>query len=642
MKKIITGVVCIALLVVLLGCPEPGKTDTKYTVTYDSQGGSAVETASVTGGEKAARPTDPVKEGYSLAGWYKEADCTNVWNFDSDTVTADITLYAKWSLNSYTVTFNVNGGSDVTSVSATHGSKLTAPTAPTKSGCGFDGWYKEEALTTAWDFDKDTVTASITLYAKWSTNSYTVTYNTNGGSEVASVSAAHAAKLTAPTAPTKTGYGFDGWYKEEALTTAWDFETDTVTAAVTLYAKWKTGSFTISYELNGGTNAAENPANYTIETADITLSDAAKTGYAFAGWFEKEDLSGDAVTKIVKGSSGDKKIYAKWTAVTYNIVYELNSGTNAAANPAAYTIETNTITLSAPSRTGYTFGGWFTASDFSGTAVTEITKGSTGEKKVYAKWLQNYSITYELNSGTNNASNPATYHAETNTITLASPTRTSRVFDGWYVNADFSGSAITSVTTGSTGNKTFYAKWKFPEYNLKDVGPAGGWIFYIRKAVDCDPNVANDDPKAWKYLEVAHDDLANQKWSNINEPAGCSNTAYDDNGAGAYGKENTAKILIQEGHETSAAKDCTEYEVIYLNVAYSDWYLPSREETHWARAELFTASPSLGNFADGWYLTSSETSSSPANQVWLYSFSNDNYQSAFKGDPYKVRAVRRF
>ncbi len=624
MKKIITGVLCLALLIVLLGCPQPVKTDVSYTLTFDSQGGSAVDAASVASGEKAARPTDPVKEGYSFAGWYKETDCTAVWNFDSDIVSADITLYAKWSVNSYTVTFNTNGGSEITSVSADHGSKLTAPTAPTKTGYGFDGWYKEEALTSAWDFDKDTVTA-----------------------------------------------------------------------AVTLYAKWKAGSFTISYELNGGINAEANPANYTIETADITLAAPSRTGYTFGGWFEKEDLSGDAVSTIAKGSSGDKKVYAKWTAVTYNIVYELNSGTNAAANPAAYTTETNTITLSAPSRTGYTFGGWFTASDFSGTAVTEITKGSTGEKKVYAKWLQNYSITYNLNSGTNNASNPAMYHVETNTITLASPTRTGYTFGGWFIASDFSGTAVTTIAKGSTGNKVFYAKWGakiiyhgngatgtlpvdntlysieggtgtvldvtaglvknqdgitciFQEWNTKDdgtgdsyaaaasltlslntilyaqwtviggTGPAGGIVFYDNGSVHAD---------GWRYMEAwTEDETGTYKWkTSTTDTQGTSlliGAGYANTYTAMTGAEHPAAEVVRNA----------------THGGYNDWFLPSREEM----SALYIRRTLVGGFSDTVQYWASSGDLDDSTRGWCKSFQIGSQGVTTKTYDFKVRAIRSF
>jgi uncharacterized repeat protein (TIGR02543 family) len=115
------------------------------------------------------KPTDPTKDGYSFAGWYKDEALTNVWSFDSDLVTESITLYAKWAPvgTTYNVTFNSNGGSSITGVSVNAGGTITKPTDPTKEGYSFAGWYKEASLTNVWDFVNDTVSENLTLYAKW-------------------------------------------------------------------------------------------------------------------------------------------------------------------------------------------------------------------------------------------------------------------------------------------------------------------------------------------------------------------------------------------------------------------------------------------------------------------------------------------
>lgn len=142
--------------------PAPAPAPT-YTVTFDSQGGSAVASQTVVHGGKVTKPTAPTRTSYTFGGWYKESGCTTSWVFATDTVTADVPLYAKWTINSYTVTFD----SAVASQTVEHGGKATEPTAPTKTGYTFGGWYKESGCTNAWDFDTDTVTSDVPLYAKW-------------------------------------------------------------------------------------------------------------------------------------------------------------------------------------------------------------------------------------------------------------------------------------------------------------------------------------------------------------------------------------------------------------------------------------------------------------------------------------------
>ena len=115
-----------------------------------------------------------------------------------------------------------------------YGATATEPTAPTKTGYTFAGWF---VGTTEYDFET-AVTAPVVLTAKWTINTYTVTFNANGGSTVANATADYNTAVTAPTAPTKAGYEFAGWYADEALTTAWNFTEGKITADTTLYAKW--------------------------------------------------------------------------------------------------------------------------------------------------------------------------------------------------------------------------------------------------------------------------------------------------------------------------------------------------------------------------------------------------------------------
>ena len=146
-----------------------GSVPATFTVTYQSNGGSEVAPASnIISGSKLTKPTDPTKNGYTFTGWYKDDDCTDEWDFDTDTVTGTRTLYAGWDEILYTVTYQSNGGSAVASVSnLSSGSKLTKPADPSRSGYTFSGWYQDADCTDEWDFDTDTVSGNMTLYAGW-------------------------------------------------------------------------------------------------------------------------------------------------------------------------------------------------------------------------------------------------------------------------------------------------------------------------------------------------------------------------------------------------------------------------------------------------------------------------------------------
>jgi uncharacterized repeat protein (TIGR02543 family) len=196
----------------------------KYMVSFDTNDGSTVDSITGDYGKKITPPTVPTKKGYTFDGWYEDSGLTTKWDFDNDTIPADITLYAKWAVNQYTVSFDTNDSSTVGSVTGDYGTTITPPAVPTKEGYTFDGWYKGQDLATPWNFDTDTIPAeNITLYAKWAVNQYTVSFDASGGSTADSITADYGTKITQPADPTKKGYIFDGWYKEAELTTAWNF-----------------------------------------------------------------------------------------------------------------------------------------------------------------------------------------------------------------------------------------------------------------------------------------------------------------------------------------------------------------------------------------------------------------------------------
>jgi len=157
------------------------------------------------------------------------------------------------------------------------------------------------------DFENDVTPTPVT---------YKMTFDSNGGSAIAPVTdIAEGATVTEPSAPSKTGYTFDGWYEQSDFSeTAWDFATDKMPAKdVTLYAKWTPTTYAISYELNGGTNYPSAITNYTIASQTITLGTPSKFGFVFDGWYDTANFDNAAVTDIATRSTGDKELYAKWS-----------------------------------------------------------------------------------------------------------------------------------------------------------------------------------------------------------------------------------------------------------------------------------------------------------------------------------------
>ena len=297
---------------------------------------------------------------------------------------------------------------------------------------------------------------------------YTITYHFDDGINDPSNPASYNVETETITLnpADRTGYTFKGWFDNEACTG--DAVTEIKkgsTGDKVFWAKWEAIPYTITYNLNGGTNDLANPASYNIETATIILKGASKENYTFAGWYDNAGFTSEKVSKIEKGSTGNKELWAKWETVSYTITYHLGDGDGHTDNPTSYNIETATITLKNAAKTGYTFEGWFDNENYSGSPVTQIANGSTGNKDFWAKWeVIPYTVTYNLNGGTNDSANPVSYNIETATIILKEASKENYTFAGWYDNAGFTGEKVSKIEKGSTGNKDFWAKWEINTY----------------------------------------------------------------------------------------------------------------------------------------------------------------------------------
>ncbi len=479
------------------------------------------------------------REGYIIEGWYKEAGCVNkVGNAGDEYIpTSDITLYAKWTKRKYTVTFDPNGGETPTpenkevTFAEAYGSLPTATreytvtyeyngatSGNTKASdvarYTFGGWYKEVTLENkiesstivntigshklyakwteasvvlptpvkegakfeGWFADLEYIkkignagdryvpTSNVTLYAKWSSTSYVVTFNPNGGTatnpgtkEVQSgvtygklpgtsrsyvVTYNHNYSGSTNATATST-YVFDGWYSDSALTKRVDETTRvTILSNHTLYAKWIPVS--------------------------VTLRSPTRPGYRFDGWYKEAACT----NKVGDGGASytptaNITLYAKWTPLNYTVTFAPNGG--ATPNPASkivtYTqaygdlptpIREYTVTYqyngatsgntSASSKASYVFGGWYKENTFQNKVVSSTIVNTIGDHTLYAKW-----------SSTN--------------VTLPTPARTGYAFGGWYSNAACTnkiGDGGASYTP--TANITLYAKWTANTYYVKYNG----------------------------------------------------------------------------------------------------------------------------------------------------------------------------
>jgi len=455
-----------------------------HTVSFDSNGGSEVAVQTVTHGGKVKKPDDPVKSGYIFEGWYKDSGLSARWDFVNDTVTADITLYAKWKENrpgTFTVSFNSNGGSAISNRPVESGGKVKKPDDPVRKGYTFAGWYKDSALSAGWDFDVDTVTADITLYAKWTAITYSITYNNVDGGSGKLTPTSYTIESEAITLPrpAKSGCTFSGWYDNSSLT---GIPVTVIphgsTGNKTFWAKWTENKYTVTFDSNGGGTPVPASKSVTYGGTYGELAAVEKPGYKFLGWYTAASGGTQVDASTIVSITADQTLYAQWSekAEVYTITYHLNGG--AGTENGSYTVEAAVTLPTDVVKTGYTFNGWYENSAFSGSKVTTIPAGSTGNKTFWAKWTAiTYSITYNLNGGSGTMT-PTSYTVESASITLPVPSKNRYIFCGWYDNSGLTGSEVTSILHGSTGNKTFWAKWIENSFNLSTgTGTGTGWTY---------------------------------------------------------------------------------------------------------------------------------------------------------------------
>ena len=356
----------------------------KYTITFDTNGGSEIAPITQDYGTEITAPDKPTRKGYTFKGWDKEIP---------ETMPAEnITVKAQWEINQYTITFDTNGGSEIAPITQDYGTEITAPDKPTRKGYTFKGWNKEipEAMPAE----------NITVKAQWEINQYTITFDTNGGSEIAPITQDYGTEITAPDNPTRKGYTFKGWDKEIP---------ETMPAEnITVKAQWEINQYTITFDTNGGSEIAPITQDYGTE---ITAPDKpTRKGYTFKGWNKEIPEAMPAENITVK---------AQWEINQYTITFDTNGGSEIA--PITQDYGTEITAPDNPTRKGYTFKGW----------DKEIPETMPAENiTVKAQWeINQYTITFDTNGGSEIA--PITQDYGTEITAPDNPTRKGYTFKGW-------------------------------------------------------------------------------------------------------------------------------------------------------------------------------------------------------------------
>ena len=337
-----------------------------YAVTLNTNGGTIADGKDVTGytyGVGATLPTDVTRTGYTFKGWYDNEDLTgSPVTAIGGAETGNKEYWAKWEINQYTVTVKPeNGKADIT-ITQDYGTPITAPTL-TREGYTFKGWDKEIPETMPAE--------NMIITAQWEINQYTITFDTNGGSEIPPITQDYGTEITAPDKPTRKGYTFKGWDKEIP---------ETMPAEnITVKAQWEINQYAITFDTNGGSEIAPITQDYGTE---ITAPDnPTRKGYTFKGWDKEipETMPAENIT-----------VKAQWEINQYAITFDTNGGSEIA--PITQDYGTEITAPDNPTRKGYTFKGW----------DKEIPETMPAENiTITARWKDTEKPTGEIIIGTN-------------------------------------------------------------------------------------------------------------------------------------------------------------------------------------------------------------------------------------------------
>jgi uncharacterized repeat protein (TIGR02543 family) len=435
---------------------------TDLVVTFDSAGGSAVDSQYVPRGETAQKPVDPTNGGFKFDGWYLE-DGT-AYDFSAP-VTGDLTLRAQWSGSdaqptvAYEVTFDTAGGSAVANQTIAEGGTVTKPTDPTQEGFTFDGWTLEDG--NPYDFDSP-VTSSFTLYASWTASdepavfAHVVTFDSAGGTAVADQVVGDGGTVKRPEDPTQEGWTFGGWYLENG--DLYDFAS-AVTGDLTLYAHWSTGGEPVSACLV--TFDSSPGSEVTAQTVRVggtvkKPADPVFAGFKFDGWYLEGGTTAYDFSSPVTSSL---TLYAKWSAssepaYSFQVTFDAGEGIAIDAQTVA---AGGTVTRPAdPVKEGSTFAGWLTENgtlyDFDSPVNSSFT--------LYAKWAASggsvpaHVVTFDSAGGTAVADQVV---GDGETVRKPdNPTQEGFAFDCW---VDENGTTAYDFSSPVTTDLTLYAVW---------------------------------------------------------------------------------------------------------------------------------------------------------------------------------------
>ncbi len=572
-------------------------TANKYTVTFDKQKGTG-GTSSVTATYDGAMPaiTLPKRTGYTFKGYYTAANGGGTQYYTASGSSArnyDIasakTLYAYWTANTYTVTFDKQEGTGGTSsATATYDEAMPAITLPKRTGYIFNGYYTgQNGGTRYYDASGKSqrncdFTSAKTLYAYWTAIEYKVVYNSNKPGIATGTVSGDTEDSThvydTPKNLSANGYSLIGWIFKGWATTkngAVKYEdgaevtnlTSTPNGTYTLYAVWEANTYTVKYDsakpngASGTVRGATSDSTHSYDTAsEISANGYSLDGWTFKGWSKIKggeiDYAPDSVlNNLTATANGIYTLYAVWEANTYTVKYDFNKPANASGNAVGDTEDSihvydteRKLSANGYSLVGWTFKGWAETAIGAikyadGENVINLTMTANGTYILYAVWEANvYNISFDTAGGSYIDSISVRYDSEI-TKTAGLPVRKGYNFNGYFTGRDGAGAkyfnadgTANNVVYKTVGGTVLYAYWTPIRYNI-ELYSEGKYVKTLSNVVYGSMNLPSAEDLGLfreNYNFVGWNLYDDQNWSMYN-----ANTVYNTGIAGAEGETVT-------------------------------------------------------------------------------------------------------
>ena len=454
-----------------------------FTLFYNANGGTVSPLSKrITFNELIGSLDVPVKNGYVFDGWYTSlTDGEVVTGQESITTEGDMHIFARWSLDSFDLTVNPNGGewiyeNNTYTTSKTFTLNYTDTLEikmPTRKGYRFNSWVFKETETgstlssTVSDATFKMGYKDITIEADWSANEYIVIFDPQGGeTSLGNKTVVYDGFYGELPIATKKGYTFIGWSTDKNGET--NINSDTIvkiTETETLYAIYEANTYQINYEANDGVlREISKEVKFGEKYGELTVP--VKAGYTLEGWY----LNSNLTKKVTKDSSveiaNNHVLYAKWTPNKYNVKFDSNGGVGLDVEEKTFTYDSEYGILPTATKEGFNFVGWYTSKDDTGQLISssDIVK-IVEDTTFYAKFdYIDYNVIFNTNGG--EPLDNKIVHYTLKYGELPTPVRGGYAFLGWYLDSLLTKKVTEETIVETLGNHALYAKWEIEKYRV--------------------------------------------------------------------------------------------------------------------------------------------------------------------------------